>query len=170
MDMSRRDFCRGSAGLAGILAAGAAPSLYAAGANERVRVACVGYSDRFRQSLLPSFRGHMKRLDFDLVAVADLWKKRLNEKAKPELDSAFWMEIAEKKGDEVVANIAIVVLKQEDYLLFKQLEALEKAFRETGDLRGRLKDASEEIEFNNWKREEGEAKVFGYPRCPKCKK
>ena len=43
---TRRDFCKTSAaGIAGIVAAGVAPSLYAVGANDRVRVACVGYSD-----------------------------------------------------------------------------------------------------------------------------
>lgn len=84
MNLDRRDFITG--GIAGILAAGCAPSLYAAGANARVRVACVGYSDRFRGSLLPCFLHHNKELNFDLVAVADLWKKRLHEKAKPELE------------------------------------------------------------------------------------
>jgi len=84
---TRRDFVKGAAGMAGILAAGAAPSLYAAGANNRVRVACVGYSDRFRSSLLPCFLQHSKELNFDLVAVADLWKKRLYGNAKPELEA-----------------------------------------------------------------------------------
>jgi len=87
MNTTRRDFCKQTAGLAGIIAAGAAPSLYAAGANDRVRVACVGYSDRFRGSLLPCFLHHNKELNFDLVAVADLWKKRLKENAKPELEA-----------------------------------------------------------------------------------
>jgi len=86
-ELTRRDFCKNaSAGMAGILAAGIAPSLYAAGANDRVRVACVGFSDRFRQTLLPCFQHHSKELNFDLVAVADLWKKRLYEDAKPNLE------------------------------------------------------------------------------------
>ena len=83
-ELSRRDFCKGAAaGLAGILASGAAPSLYAAGANSKIRVACVGFSDRFKQSLLPSFLDHSKELGFEMVAVADLWKKRLEENAVP---------------------------------------------------------------------------------------
>ena len=86
MNMDRREFVKGAAGMAGILAAGYAPSLYAAGANDRVRVACVGYSDRFCGSLLPCFLHHNRELNFDLVAVADLWKKRLFERAKPELE------------------------------------------------------------------------------------
>ena len=87
MDMNRREFVKGAAGMAGILAAGYGPSLYAAGANARVRVACVGYSDRFRQTLLPCFLHHNRELNFDLVAVADLWKKRLYENAKPEIEA-----------------------------------------------------------------------------------
>jgi len=87
--VSRRDFCKTTAaGMAGILATGVAPSLYAVGANDRVRVACVGFSDRFRQSLLPAFTTFMDSKNFDLVAVADLWKKRLNEEAKPQIEKA----------------------------------------------------------------------------------
>lgn len=46
------------------------------GANERVRVGVVGFSDRFRGALLPSFLNHNKELNFDIIAVSDLWKKR----------------------------------------------------------------------------------------------
>ena len=46
------------------------------GANERVRVGVVGFSDRFKDSLLPSFLNHQKELNFDIVAVSDLWNYR----------------------------------------------------------------------------------------------
>jgi predicted dehydrogenase len=46
------------------------------GANDRVRVGVVGFSDRFRGSLLPSFLNHHKELNFDMVAVSDLWNYR----------------------------------------------------------------------------------------------
>jgi hypothetical protein len=42
------------------------------GANDRVRVGIVGYSDRCRQTLIPSFLTHSKELNFDLVAVSDI--------------------------------------------------------------------------------------------------
>ena len=98
--IDRREFCKGAAGLAGIIAAGYGPSLYAAGANAKVRVACVGYSDRFRQSLLPCFLHHNQELGFDLVAVADLWKKRLFEDAKPGIEKAIGHEV-EAFGSDV---------------------------------------------------------------------
>jgi predicted dehydrogenase len=49
------------------------------GANDRVQVGVVGFSDRFRQSLLPSFMNHYKQLNFDIVAVSDIWKVRREE-------------------------------------------------------------------------------------------
>ena len=49
------------------------------GANDRVQVGVVGFSDRFRQSLLPSFLNHYKELNFDIVALSDLWKLRREE-------------------------------------------------------------------------------------------
>ena len=119
MDMTRRDFCKGSAGLAGIIAAGAAPSLYALGANDRVRVACVGYSDRFRGSLVKCFQHHNKKMNFDMVAVADLWKKRLYEKAKPALEKDFGHSIEAYRSDielyEKAKDVDAVIISTADF-------------------------------------------------------
>ena len=49
------------------------------GANDRVRLGVVGFSDRFRHSLFPSFLNHSKELNFDIVAVSDIWKVRREE-------------------------------------------------------------------------------------------
>ena len=51
------------------------------GANDRVRVGVVGFSDRHRSSHLPSFMNHYKELNFDVVAVSDIWKRRREEGA-----------------------------------------------------------------------------------------
>ncbi|MEI9945758.1 MAG: Gfo/Idh/MocA family oxidoreductase [Chitinophagaceae bacterium] len=64
------------------------------GANERVRVGVVGFSDRHRSSHIPCFMNHYKDLNFDFVAVSDIWKRRREEGA------AMWKE---KMGHDVVA-------------------------------------------------------------------
>ena len=79
-----------------------------------------------------------------------------------------FFEIAEKKNDEVSANIAIALLKQEDYLLFRQLEAIERQYRENGDLRGRMKPVAKEAIARNRDRAMKEAAQWG-KRCPKCR-
>lgn len=84
MSKNRRDFIKNSIkASAGVYAAsmGFSAKSYAniVGANERVRVGVIGFSDRFRQSLFPSFQNHYKELNFDIVAVSDIWNKRRGE-------------------------------------------------------------------------------------------
>ena len=63
------------------------------GANDRVRVGVVGFSDRHRSSHMPCFMNHYKELNFDVVAVSDIWKKRRDEGV------AAWKE---KMGHDIV--------------------------------------------------------------------
>ncbi len=46
------------------------------GANDRVRVGLVGFSDRTRGSLIPAFQQAAVNLNFELVAVSDIWNLR----------------------------------------------------------------------------------------------
>ncbi|MBS1655011.1 MAG: Gfo/Idh/MocA family oxidoreductase [Bacteroidetes bacterium] len=64
------------------------------GANNRVRVGVVGFSDRFRNSHIPPFMQFYKEMNFDMVAVSDLWKKRREE------GTAF---LKEKIGHDITA-------------------------------------------------------------------
>src|SRR5262249_26294990 len=80
---SRRDFVKSATlGATGMVIVSRASS-YASilGANDRVRVGIVGYSDRCRQALIPSFMMHAKELNFDLAAVSDIWSRRRDEGA-----------------------------------------------------------------------------------------
>ncbi|MEO6537035.1 MAG: Gfo/Idh/MocA family oxidoreductase [Ferruginibacter sp.] len=84
MSNNRREFIKNTVkASAGIYAAslGFSAKSYAniIGSNDRVRIGVVGFSDRFRQSLCPSFLNHYKELNFDIVAVSDLWKMRREE-------------------------------------------------------------------------------------------
>ncbi len=91
MEESRRSFIRkatlGSAGIAlgssalGGIAPGFSAKSYGRvmGANDKVRVGIAGFSDRFRQSLLPSFMDHAKAANFEMVALSDIWNRRREE-------------------------------------------------------------------------------------------
>ena len=98
MSQSRRDFLKNtSLTSAGILIGGMGMSSKSygriIGANDRVRIGVVGFSDRHRQSHIPSFMNHYKELNFDVVAVSDIWNKRRNEGV------AAWKE---KMGHDIV--------------------------------------------------------------------
>ena len=99
MSQSRREFIKKtaitSAGLyMGANAFGAKSYRNILGANDRVKVGVVGFSDRHRGSHIPCFMNHYKELNFDLVAVSDIWKKRREDGA------AIWKE---KMGHDIVA-------------------------------------------------------------------
>ena len=81
---SRRDFLK-VAGAAGVGLAGTAlaarASSYARiiGANDRVGVGIVGYSDRFRSSLMPAFHKLSDEMNFEFVGVSDIWNMRRDQ-------------------------------------------------------------------------------------------
>lgn len=80
---TRRDFLKlAGAGVAGT-ALGAAASSYAriAGANDRVGVGLVGFSDRSRSTLIPSVLKSAGELNFEFVALSDIWSRRREEGA-----------------------------------------------------------------------------------------
>lgn len=84
MSHSRRNFIKKTAGAAAatfIAGQGFSTSSYnrIIGSNDRVRVGVVGFSDRFRSSHVPPFMKFYKEMNFDIVAVSDLWKKRREE-------------------------------------------------------------------------------------------
>ena len=77
---TRRDFLKTTAaGLAGAAILPASSYARVAGANDRVRVGVVGFSDRFRSSLLPAFLANASELNFEFVAVSDIWSTRREE-------------------------------------------------------------------------------------------
>ena len=73
---NRREFLKaGSAALAATAVAFNAKS-YAQimGANDRVRVGIVGCGDRMKGGDLPAFQANAKDMNFQIVAVSDIWR------------------------------------------------------------------------------------------------
>ncbi|MBO4778420.1 MAG: four helix bundle suffix domain-containing protein, partial [Bacteroidales bacterium] len=53
-------------------------------------------------------------------------------------DAAFFMNIAQTRPPETIANMCIILIKQADYLLFKQLKRLEEDFLKNGGFNERM--------------------------------
>ena len=98
MSQSRREFIKkttitGAGVFLGASAFSAKSYNNIIGSNDRIRVGAVGFSDRHKASLAPCFMNHYKELNFDFVAVSDIWNLRREEGA------AFWKE---KMGHDIV--------------------------------------------------------------------
>lgn len=116
MKNSRREFIKkGSmAGLAtcmGTMGWSAQSYRNIIGANDRVNVGVVGYSDRFRGSLLTAFNELRTEHNFDIIAVSDIWKLR-REKGQA--------VIKDKIGHDITAcvnNDALYAMKDVDAVI-----------------------------------------------------
>lgn len=121
------------------------------GANDRVRVGVVGFSDRFKDSLLPSFLNHQKELNFDIVAVSDLWNYRRGLGVE-HLKSKFGHDITGCRNNEELYGLkdidAVIVSTADFQHAVHAMEAVsakcdvycEKPFAETmADARAALK-------------------------------
>ncbi|MES2394112.1 MAG: Gfo/Idh/MocA family oxidoreductase [Acidobacteriota bacterium] len=110
---NRRDFLKvGGAVLAAGVVNWSAKS-YAAipGANDRVRTAVVGCGDRMKGALIPAFSAHAKAMNFEFVAVSDIWNRRREEGA------AYIEKVSGFKVDPVRNNDELYARKDVDAVL-----------------------------------------------------
>src|SRR5437667_3214099 len=83
MSASRREFLKVAGAGAASMALAPTATSYAniVGANDRVRVGIVGFSDRCRSALIPSFLKNNAAMNFAVGAVSDIWNRRREEGA-----------------------------------------------------------------------------------------
>jgi predicted dehydrogenase len=125
------------------------------GANGKVRVGVVGFSDRFKGSLLPAFTNHHKELNFDIVALSDIWKVR-REAGQAHLKEKLGHDVQVFRNNDELYNsksVDAVIISTADFQhalhLVEALKAgcdayVEKPFAETmEDARAALKAAKE---------------------------
>jgi len=138
MTTSRRDFIRKSsmAGMAtymGSLGLSASSYRRIIGANDRVRVGVVGFSDRHRNDHIPAFLKSSQEMNFDIIAVSDIWKKR-REEGKDFLAQKFGHSIQACVNNDELYNIkevdAVMISTADFQHAWHTIEAV-KAGRDT---------------------------------------
>jgi len=115
--ISRRGFLKSSASLAGAAVLPASAYARILGANDRVRLGIVGFSDRFRSSLLSSFLEHSASLNFEIVALSDIWTMR-REAGKAHLERLTGKPVqTTRNNDELYArkDVDAVIISTADF-------------------------------------------------------
>jgi predicted dehydrogenase len=110
---NRREFLKAGSAAAAATAVSWSAKSYAAilGANDRVRVGIVGCGDRMKQSLIPAFLEHSKELNFEFVAISDLWSRRREE------GLAYLQKLTGNRVDTVRNNDELYARKDVDAVL-----------------------------------------------------
>jgi predicted dehydrogenase len=109
---NRREFLKKSvlatAGLSvGVNAMSASSYRKIIGANDRVRVGVVGFSDRHRASHVPPFKDLGKKMNFEITAVSDIWNRR-REEGKAFLEKELGGSVTAYRNNEELYNAKVV--------------------------------------------------------------
>lgn len=154
--MNRRQILRTtSLGTLGFLASRAIPTALgqtrSVGANERIRIGIVGFSDRLNSALLPAYQAVAADFNCEIVGVSDLWTRR-REEAKAWFAKHMGQTVETYRNNEELYEKAkpdAVIISTADFQhAFHLMEAMkagcdaycEKPFAETmQDARGALK-------------------------------
>jgi predicted dehydrogenase len=144
-----------TAGYLGLIGINAKSYARIPGANDRVGVGVVGFSDRFRSSLMPSFLNHYKEMNFDFIAVSDIWSVR-REEGQALLKAKMGHDITACQNNDVLYNMkgldAVIISTADFQHALHCIEAVkagkdayvEKPFAETmADNRAALKAVKE---------------------------
>ena len=144
-----------------------AEGVAASSTNSETEIKLVNVAKASLKELLTDFEDYLrtrKLRQWDPNGKEIAW---LRDFARNNPDPAPYLAIAESRSAEVVANMAIALLKQEDYLLFRQLSALEGQFKESGDIRTRMKPMAKMAAEKNRLEALEEARSYGR-KCPDC--
>ncbi len=95
------------------------------------------YEDYLRSREHEQWELHSKKM----IAMRELGKKHNN--------SAFYMNLVKVRPPETIANMAICLINQVDYLLFRHLQRMEKDFLENGGMKEQMTKAR--LEFRKKK-------------------
>jgi predicted dehydrogenase len=118
-ETTRRDFVKLSTAALAVAATQSARSYASSatsyakivGANDRVRVGVVGCGDRMRTGDIPAFLASAKAMNFQIVAVSDIWMMRREDGA------AYIQKLTGNPIDAVVNNEALYARKDIDAVL-----------------------------------------------------
>lgn len=90
------------------------------------------------QELLEDYEDYLKTHNFRQREDNSVELLKMRELGRKHNDAEFFMKLARTRPPETIANMCIVLIKQADYLLHKQLQRLSKDFLEKGGFSERM--------------------------------
>ena len=112
------------------------------GTSKEMEVRLVSVARASLQELLEDYKDFLRVRDFPIwekESRAALFVRKLG--GNPDADFETYREFVETRSADVVANIAICLIHQANYLLDRQIRNLEKSFLEEGGIRERMSRA-----------------------------
>lgn len=90
------------------------------------------------QELLFDYQDYLRTRNHPQWTENSVERNAMRKLGRKHNDSRFFMTLVKTRQPETIANMAIVRIKQTDFLLFRQLKALETAFLKDGGMREKM--------------------------------
>lgn len=90
------------------------------------------------QELLADFEDFLNTRNLQFWREGDEKFEKMRELGKTHSDAQFFINIVRTRPPETIANMAIILIKQEDYLLFRQISSAEEKFKKEGGFKEKM--------------------------------
>lgn len=110
----------------------------ASSTSAKTEIKLINVAKASLQELLEDYEDYLKTRGFRQWEEDSEELKVMRDLGKKHNDAEFFMALAETRPPETIANMCIVLIKQADYLLFKQLQRLGDDFMKEGGFSERM--------------------------------
>ena len=93
------------------------------------------------KELLEDYEDYLRTREYRQWEKESVEMNKMRELGRKHNDTVFFMSLVKTRPPETIANMAICLINQVDYLLFRQLQTLEKEFLENGGLKEQMTKA-----------------------------
>lgn len=104
----------------------------ASGTSAKTEIKLINVAKASLQELLEDYADYLKTRKKPQWAKDSIQYETMRRLGREHSDAEFFMDFIAVRPPETIANMAIILIKQADYLLFRQLERLAKDFAENG--------------------------------------
>lgn len=110
----------------------------ASSTSKEMEIKLVNVAKASSQELLIDYEDYLRTRSHRQWGDDSVEVKKMRELGRKHNDTAFYMPLVRVRPPETIANIAICLIKQNDYMLFKQLKSLSEDFLKNGGIRERM--------------------------------
>ncbi len=110
----------------------------ASSTSAKTEIKLINVAKASLKELLEDYEDYLKVRQKPQWAKGSIEYEAMRQLGREHNDAEFFMEMIKTRPPETIANMAIILLNQADYLLFKQLEKLSENFLENGGFSERM--------------------------------
>lgn len=110
----------------------------ASATSKEMEIKLVNVAKASMHELLVDYEDYLRTRNYRQWENDSVELLKMRELGRKHNDSAFYMELVKTRPPETIANMAICMIKQNDYMLFKQLQSLGEDFLKNGGMRERM--------------------------------